>query len=58
MYGMPRPPRVSRASARDQLPVMLLSFMEESRRLDTTRMDKELRLRLRYPTVHSGLKEG
>lgn len=58
VYGLPRPPRVSRASARDQLPVMLLSFMEESRRLDATRMDKELRLRLRYPTVHSGLKEG
>jgi nucleoside-diphosphate-sugar epimerase len=58
LYGMPRPPRVSRASARDQLPVMLLSFMEESRRLDATRMDKELRLRLRYPTVHSGLQEG
>jgi nucleoside-diphosphate-sugar epimerase len=57
LYGLPRPPRVSRASARDQLPVMLLSFMEESRRLDATRMDKELRLRLRYPTVHSGLKE-
>lgn len=56
VYGLPRPPRVSRASARDQLPVMLLSFMEESRRLDATRMDKELRLRLRYPTVHSGLK--
>jgi nucleoside-diphosphate-sugar epimerase len=57
LYGLPRPPRVSRASARDQLPVMLLSFMEESRRLDTTRMTQELRLRLRYPTVHSGLKE-
>jgi nucleoside-diphosphate-sugar epimerase len=58
LYGMPRPLRVSRASARDQLPVMLLSFMEESRRLDATRMEKELRLRLRYPTVHSGLKDG
>jgi nucleoside-diphosphate-sugar epimerase len=57
LYDMPRPPRVSRAGAREQLPVMLLSFMEESRRLDATRMDKELRLNLRYPTVHSGLKE-
>ncbi|MDZ7939112.1 MAG: NAD-dependent epimerase/dehydratase family protein [Rhodoferax sp.] len=58
LYVLPRPPRVSRASARDELPVMLLSFMEESRRLDTTRMTQELRLRLRYPTVHTGLKEG
>ena len=34
---------------------MLLSFMSESRRLDNRRLKRELRLRLRYPTVHTGL---
>ena len=34
---------------------MQLSFMGESRRMDNTRMKRELRLRLRYPTVVQGL---
>ena len=34
---------------------MLLSFMSESRRLDNRRLKRELRLRLRYPTVREGL---
>ena len=56
LYGLPRPPRVSREDAREKLPVMLLSFMGESRRMDNTRMKKELGLRLHYPTVADGLK--
>ena len=55
LYGLPRPPRVSREGAQSQLPLMLLSFMGESRRMDNTRLKKELRLKLRYPTVHTGL---
>ena len=35
---------------------MALSFMSESRRLDNTRLKRELRLVLRYPTVESGLR--
>ena len=58
LYGLPRPPRVPRDSAEDQLPLMLLSFMSESRRMDNTRLQRELRLRLRYPTVHAGLLAG
>ena len=56
LYGLPRPPRVSRQGAQAQLPMMLLSFMGESRRMDNTRLKKELRLRLRYPTVVQGLQ--
>jgi nucleoside-diphosphate-sugar epimerase len=56
LYGLPRPPRLPRATAQEQLPLMLLSFMSESRRLDNTRLKKELRLRLRHPTVHTGLR--
>jgi len=54
-YGLPRPPRVPRSTAQRELSLMLLSFMSESRRLDNTRLRKELRVRLRHPTVASGL---
>ena len=56
MYGLPRPPRLSRIEANGQLPIMQLSFMSESRRLDNQRMKHELRLTLLYPTVAEGLK--
>ncbi len=56
LYGLPRPPRLSRDTAQQQLPLMLLSFMGESRRLDNSRLKAELKLRLRYPTVAEGLQ--
>jgi nucleoside-diphosphate-sugar epimerase len=55
LMGLPRPPRIPRASASEVLPLMLLSFMSESRRLDNTRMKKELRLKLQVPHVRQGL---
>lgn len=55
LAGLPRPPRVSREEASAVMSPMSLSFMGESRRLDNGRMKRELRLRLRYPTVHTGL---
>jgi nucleoside-diphosphate-sugar epimerase len=58
LCGLPRPPRVTRADAALQLSPMLLSFMSESRRLDNARLKRELRLRLRYPTVREGLVAG
>ena len=56
LYGLPRPPRVARNAAGDALPLVLLSFMSESRRLHNRRMKEELRLRLRHPTVAEGLR--
>jgi nucleoside-diphosphate-sugar epimerase len=56
LYQLPRPPRVARDSAQQQLPVMLLSFMSESRRLVNRRMKQELGLALHYPTVLDGLR--
>ncbi|MDD5383336.1 MAG: SDR family oxidoreductase [Gallionella sp.] len=50
-FGLPRPPRVSCAEAQCVLPEMLLSFMNESRRLNNQRMKRELRVRLHYPAV-------
>ena len=56
LCGLPRPPRITRAQACEQLAPMALSFMSESRRLDNTRLKRDLRLVLRYPTVESGLR--
>lgn len=58
LFDLPRPPRIARSTAADQLPLMLLSFMSESRRMDNTRMKRELGLRLGYPTVRDGLALG
>jgi nucleoside-diphosphate-sugar epimerase len=56
LYGLPRPRRLPLSTAEDELPLMLLSFMSESRRLENRRMKDELRLRLRYPLVEDGLR--
>ncbi len=54
-FGLPRPPRATLAEVRTMLSPMLLSFMGESRRLVNTRMKRELKLKLRYPTVDDGI---
>lgn len=48
--GLPRPPRMPRAELARTVSPMLYSFMSESRRIENSRMKRELRLRLRYPT--------
>ncbi len=55
-FGLPRPPRIARSEATDVIAPALLSFMSESRRLDNTRLKRELRVRLRYPTVADFLR--
>jgi len=55
LYGLTKPPRISRAQAQTELPAMQLSFMRESRRMVNTRMKRELRLQLRYANVKDGL---
>lgn len=54
-FGLPRPPRLSRAEVAARVSPLLMSFMRESRRLDNTRMKRELRVRLHFPTVEDGL---
>ena len=56
LCALPRPPRIGRDEAAAQLTPLQLSFMSESRRLDNGRLKRELRLRLRYPTVAEGLR--
>ena len=55
LYGLPAPPRISRAEAVLSMSPAMLSFMSESRRLLNCRLKTELRLTLRYPTVREGL---
>ena len=62
-FGLPHPPRLARAqlasaaAAAGPSPVspMLLSFMGESRRLDNTRMKRELGVRLQFATPAAGV---
>lgn len=53
--GLPRPPRIARSEAAGRIAPALLSFMSESRRLLNTKMKRELRVQLRYPTVREGV---
>jgi nucleoside-diphosphate-sugar epimerase len=55
LCGLPQPPRITRAEAAERLSPVQLSFWSESRRLDNRRLKRELRLKLRYPTVREGL---
>ena len=49
-FGLPRAPRLSREALRAAVSEVQWSFMSESRRLDNTRLKRELRVRLAYPT--------
>jgi len=53
--GLPRPARVARSEIAALVPAGLLSFMQESRRLDNRRLKAVLGAQLRYPTVYKGL---
>ncbi len=54
-HGLNRPPRIARRDAARVIPENLLSFMSESRQLSNLRLKRELRFRLRYPSVLDGI---
>lgn len=54
-FNLPRPPQVSRAEAEQQLTSAMLSFMNESKRLDTQRFNRELGVKLTYPSLETSL---
>jgi nucleoside-diphosphate-sugar epimerase len=56
MWNLQPPHRISRTQAQEQLSPMVMSFLNESRRIRSDRMNQELGLRLLYPTVMDGLK--
>lgn len=55
LHGLPRPPAITLAEARRVLSPAMLSFLEESKRLDNRRMCEELGVQLRYPDLAAGL---
>jgi nucleoside-diphosphate-sugar epimerase len=55
VMGLPRPPCISGAEAQAALDAGMLSYLSESKRIDNTRMRRELGVTLKYPTLDSGL---
>ena len=54
-YNLPHPPRIPRNKATGQITPGMLSYLDESRRLNNLRMKNELRVQLNYPTVAEGI---
>lgn len=54
-FGLPRPPQISLAEAQRVLSPGILSYLNESRRMDNRKMLDELSVTLRYPTLQAGL---
>jgi len=55
-HALPKPPRLPRDQVKARVAPELYSFMSESRRLDNRRLKRDLGVKLRYPTVHEGLR--
>lgn len=55
LADLPTPPAIPLSDADDLLSAGMLSYMHESRRLDNSRMRKELGISLIYPSMESGL---
>ena len=56
-YGLPRPPRSTRAEVQQVVSAGMWSFMAESRRMNNVRMKRELKVKLLYPTVGDALEK-
>ena len=53
--GLPRPPEVSREDAPSVLSAGMLSFLNDSRRMDNSKLLEDLGIELRYPELQVGL---
>lgn len=56
LADLPPVPRLTREQAARELSPMQMSFLGESRRLVNRRLKRELRLRLRYPTIDEAFR--
>lgn len=54
--NLPIPPAISLAEAQQQLSAGMLSYMEESRRIDNKKLLKNFDIFLQYPDLKAGLK--
>ena len=55
-FGLPHPPQVTLAEAKEVMSPLMLSYVQESRRLDNRKMLRDLGIKLRYPTLADGLR--
>ena len=53
--GLPRPPQVSLAEARQRMSAGMLAYLEESRRIHNRKLLQELGITLHYPSLAQGL---
>ena len=56
LLGVPHPPEVSMDEAKRVLSAEMMSYLTESRRVDNSKMLRELDVTLRYPTLAEGLR--
>ena len=56
LLGYPRPRQVSLEEARQVMSPLMLSYISESRRLDNSKMLRNLGIELLYPDLEAGLK--
>jgi nucleoside-diphosphate-sugar epimerase len=54
--GLPEPPLISRAQARERLSESSWSFLGESRRVDNRRLREELGVALQYADLDAGIR--
>ena len=54
---LPEPPVISLEQARSELSSGMLSYMDESRRIDNHKLLKDFKLTLKYPDLEQGLKD-
>jgi len=55
--GLPRPPSVGWQEAEAVLSKGMLSYLRESRRMDNSKMLKQLKIELKYPDLSTGLAQ-
>lgn len=58
LIGVPRPPEIGLEEAQRVLSPEMMSYLTESRRIDNSKMLRDLRVVLRYPTLAEGLRNG
>jgi len=56
LLGVPRPPEVSMDEAKRVLSAEMMSYLTESRRVDNSKMLRELGVSLQFPTLAEGLR--
>jgi hypothetical protein len=54
--GLPRPPVVTREESQQVLSGGMLSFLQDSRRMDNQKLLQELGIVLQYPDLEAGLR--